>query len=189
MNALRADASWPPAPDQLVVRINPMRRRHLRAVGRIEGQVYPRPWTHATFLSELAQRDDRCYLVAKVGNNIVGYAGELFALDDAHVTTIAVDPGWHRHQVGTRLLLAMARNAVSRGSTSLTLEVRVSNKAAQELYRRFGFAPAGIRQRYYENVEDAIVMWAHDITGPEYGHRLDELDMTVRGRTIMDRRP
>jgi ribosomal-protein-alanine N-acetyltransferase len=189
MNALRADAAWPPAPDQLVVRIIAMRRRHLRAVGRIEGQVYPRPWTHATFLSELGQRDDRCYLVAKVGNNVVGYAGELFALDDAHVTTIAVDPAWHRHQIGTRLLLALAHQAITRGSTSLTLEVRVSNKPAQEMYRRFGFAPAGIRQRYYENVEDAIVMWAHDITGADYRERLDLLEGTVRGRTIMDRLP
>jgi ribosomal-protein-alanine N-acetyltransferase len=56
-----------------------------------------------------------------------------------------------------------------------TLEVRASSTGAQELYRRFGFAPAGVRRRYYEESEDAIVMWCHDIDGPEYAARLEGL--------------
>jgi ribosomal-protein-alanine N-acetyltransferase len=51
----------------------------------------------------------------------------------------------------------------------------VSSTGAQELYRKFGFAPAGVRKRYYENTEDAIVMWCHDIQSGEYGARLREL--------------
>jgi ribosomal-protein-alanine N-acetyltransferase len=57
----------------------------------------------------------------------------------------------------------------------MSLEVRVSNKAAQALYAKFGFVPAGIRQRYYENSEDAIVMWCHDIDGDEYAAKLASL--------------
>ena len=53
--------------------------------------------------------------------------------------------------------------------------MRASGTGAQALYRSFGFAPAGIRTRYYENVEDAIVMWCHDIQGDAYGRRLEEL--------------
>ena len=53
--------------------------------------------------------------------------------------------------------------------------MRVSNTGAQALYRAFGFAPAGVRKKYYENVEDAIVMWCHDIAEPEYRDRLREL--------------
>ena len=53
--------------------------------------------------------------------------------------------------------------AIERGCVAWTLEVRASNTAAQELYRQFGFAPAGVRKRYYENTEDAIVMWCHEI--------------------------
>jgi [ribosomal protein S18]-alanine N-acetyltransferase len=53
-----------------------------------------------------------------------------------------------------------------------TLEVRASSTGAQELYRRFGFAPAGVRKKYYENSEDAIVMWCHDIDSDEYATRL-----------------
>ena len=86
-------------------------------------QVYPRPWTHSLFVSELALRSTRAYVVAKVGRDIVGYAGLMMSLSDGHVTTIAVDPAWHRHGIGTRLLLALAREAIARGATALTLEV------------------------------------------------------------------
>jgi ribosomal-protein-alanine N-acetyltransferase len=58
----------------------------------------------------------------------------------------------------------------------MSLEVRVTNEAAQALYRQFGFVPAGIRQRYYENTDDAIVMWCHDIDGDEYAERLARLE-------------
>jgi ribosomal-protein-alanine N-acetyltransferase len=58
----------------------------------------------------------------------------------------------------------------------MTLEVRTSNTAAQKLYQGFGFAPAGVRRRYYsDNGEDALIMWAHDVNTPAYGERLDEL--------------
>src|SRR6516225_5293559 len=104
----------------LDVQILPMRRRHLRTVVRIEGQVYPRPWTHSLFVSELALRSTRAYFVAKVGRDVVGYAGLMMSMTDGHVTTIAVDPAWHRHGIGTRLLLALAREGVERGATALT---------------------------------------------------------------------
>jgi [ribosomal protein S18]-alanine N-acetyltransferase len=55
------------------VRIVPMRRRHLRSVVRIESQVYPRPWSHSLFVSELALRSSRSYFVARVGRDVVGY--------------------------------------------------------------------------------------------------------------------
>jgi ribosomal-protein-alanine N-acetyltransferase len=54
----------------------------------------------------------------------------------------------------------------------MTLEVRHTNTTAQELYRRFGFVPAGMRKRYYENKDDAIIMWAHGIDTPEYMERI-----------------
>jgi len=126
-------------PTELAVHVAPMRRRHLRAVLRIEAQVYPRPWSASLFLSELALRSTRAYYVARVGRDVVGYAGLMMTAGDGHVTTIAVHPRWHRHRIGTRLLLALARDAVARGAGALTLEVRLSNKAAQHLYRRFGF--------------------------------------------------
>ena len=98
----------------------------------------------------------------------------MMTLDEGHVTTIAVDPRRHRSKIGTRLLLVLAREAIARGATALTLEVRMSNTAAQDLYRRFGFGPVGVRKNYYQEVnEDALVMWAHEVDQPAYAELLD----------------
>ena len=183
MSAVRAI----PDPLDLEVRISPMRRRHLRSVLRIEAQVYPRPWSLGLFMGELAMRNGRVYLVARVGPNVVGYAGLLFSGPDGHITTIAVDPAWHRLGIGARLLLELSRQAIAREAQSLTLEVRVSNDAAQSMYQRFGFAPAGVRKGYYaETGEDAIVMWVHDIGTDEYAQRLAGIEASISGRTILD---
>ncbi len=174
----------------LEVRIVPMRRRHLRSVLRIESRVYPVPWSMSLFLSELTLRSTRAYYVAFVGRQLVGYAGLMMTLDDGHVTTIAVDPVWHRHKIGSRLLLALAREALRRGATSLTLEVRLGNKAAQNLYRRFGFRPVGVRKNYYaETKEDALVMWAEDVAGAEYARLLDLIESGIPGSTTVEEQP
>jgi [ribosomal protein S18]-alanine N-acetyltransferase len=174
--------------EPLEVHLVPMRRRHLRSVVRIEAQVYPRPWTQSLFVSELALRSTRAYFVAKVGREVVGYGGVMLSLNDGHITTIAVDPGWHRHSIGTRLLLALAREAIERNATALTLEVRLSNRAAQEMYRRFGFMPVGVRKGYYADTgEDALVMWAYEVREPAYARLLDGLDRRVVGATVLER--
>jgi [ribosomal protein S18]-alanine N-acetyltransferase len=159
------------------IEIVPMRRRHLRTVLRIEALAYPRPWSASLFVSELALRSSRAYLVAKAAGEVVGYGGLMMTMDDGHITTIAVDPRWQRQKIGTRLLVELAREARKRGATSLTLEVRISNEAAKAMYRKFGFAPVGVRRGYYvETGEDAIVMWAHDVHTDEYDARLLQLE-------------
>jgi ribosomal-protein-alanine N-acetyltransferase len=164
-----------------------MRRRHVRQVLRIEQQVYPRPWSASLFHSELALRSTRAYYIARIGRELVGYAGLMMTVDDGHVTTIAVDPEWHRHKIGTRLLLVLAREAISRGAASLTLEVRMSNRGAQELYRQFGFAPVGVRKNYYQEVnEDALVMWAHEVDRPEYTALLDSIERELPNETVLE---
>ena len=179
-----------PAEDGLAVHLAAMRRRHLRAVLRIEAQVYPRPWSLGLFVSELALRGSRAYWVARVDGNVVGYCGLMVSVDDGHVTTLAVDPAWHRRTIGSRLLLTLAREAVVRGATGLTLEVRMGNQGAQELYRRFGFRPAGVRKNYYvETNEDALVMWAVDVDQPEYSQRLDEIEADLPGATLVEEPP
>lgn len=172
------------------IRVAPMRRRHLRAVLRIEAQVYPRPWTLGLYLNELALPEHRrIYLVARSGGTVVGHAGLMFAHTDGHVTTIAVDPSWQRRGIGAHLLLALVRDAIVQGATDLTLEVRASNRAAQALYERFGFRDAGVRKGYYqEDGEDAIVMWADDVAGDAYRDRLDRLavELAQPGLVVID---
>ncbi len=172
---------------QLDVFITSMRRRHLRSVLRIEGEVYPRPWTLGLFLSELAIRQTRVYLVARVGGGVVGYGGLMVLADDGHISNLAVDPRLQGNKIATRLLLLLARTSIERGCRALTLEVRVSNAIAQALYRNFGFVPAGVRKGYYaETNEDALVMWAHDVDLEEYGERLNAIEAAIPGTTIVE---
>jgi ribosomal-protein-alanine N-acetyltransferase len=169
-------------PPHVGVHLVPMRRRHLRSVLRIEAQVYPRPWSLSLFMSELALRSTRAYTVVRAGGAVVGYSGLMLQGEDAHITTIAVDPEWHRRGIATRMLIHLVRTAASRGARHLTLEVRVSNRAALALYRKFGFRPAGVRKNYYvETNEDALVMWANDIDEPAYQQRLARLERTAAG--------
>jgi ribosomal-protein-alanine N-acetyltransferase len=171
--------------------VAPMGRRHVRSVARIEETVYDRPWASGLFLSELAHRDTRTYLIAKHHGRVVGYGGAMYVLPDAHITTIAVDPSIQRSGIATRLLLALCDDARERAATALTLEVRMSNQAAQGLYRRFGFVPAGARKAYYPGTsssgdpEDALVMWAHDIDQADFAARLDAIRSAVAGTTTI----
>jgi [ribosomal protein S18]-alanine N-acetyltransferase len=179
-----ADAGGRPGVDQPVQLVR-MRRRHLRSVLRIEGQVYPRPWSLTLYMSELNLRATRRYIVARCAGQVVGYAGALYAADEAHITTIAVDPAWHRHHIGTRLLIHQAQAARAKGARHLTLEVRMSNVAAQALYQRFGFVAEGVRKNYYAEVhEDAIVMWVRNIDSDDYTARLAAIEAALPSPTI-----
>jgi ribosomal-protein-alanine N-acetyltransferase len=162
-----------------------MRRRHLRAVLAIEEQVYDRAWSASLFEGELERRE-RVYLVARVGPRVVAYAGLVMIADDGHVATVAVDPAWQRRHIATRLLVELVRGAMELGANQLTLEVRASDTGAQELYRSFGFAPAGVRKGYYGHGEDAIVMWAHDVRLAAYTERLAVIEAGLHPTT--DRR-
>ncbi len=154
--------------------ILPMRRRDFTAIQVIEHQVYPQPWSINVFLNEieLAKQGQRYYTVGYRGGELMGYAGMMLVLEEAHITNIATDPKRRRSGIARHLLADLAWEARRKGCTGLTLEVRISNVAAQGLYHLFGFEPAGVRPRYYENSEDAIVMWCHNIDSPEYAARL-----------------
>lgn len=168
----------------MTITITPMRRRHLPSVLAIEAQAYPRPWSARLFEEEI-DRSGRVYLVARAEATVVGYAGLLMIADDGHVATVAVERTWQHRGVATRLLGGLVGGARELGANQLTLEVRMSNTRAQELYRRFGFAPAGARKAYYgDNGEDALVMWAHDVAGPAYAERLAAVEASLAGRTV-----
>ena len=157
-----------------------MRRRHLKGVMAIERQVYPRPWSPNLFLSEMRQGRNRAYLVATIEAEVVGYAGLLCYGDEAHVTTIAVDPDQQRKKIGMRLLYELIERARDMGAVAVSLEVRVTNWGAQRMYGRFGFRPIGVRKNYYQEIgEDALVMWTDDIRTPEYSRLLRGLIETM----------
>ena len=162
-----------PEPEFIDVEITKFRRRHLRKVLTIETRVYPRPWSASLFLSELAQRSTRSYIVARYEGEVVGYAGMMFTGLEAHITNIAVDPSFHGRKVGSRLLLTLVTEAIARGAETVSLEVRVSNIPAQAMYEKFGFVVVGTRKGYYiETKEDAFVMVAEGANSTDYRMRL-----------------
>ncbi|OFW77293.1 MAG: ribosomal-protein-alanine N-acetyltransferase [Actinobacteria bacterium RBG_19FT_COMBO_70_19] len=153
-----------------------MRRRHLRGIMAIERQVYPRPWSPNLFLTEMAESANRCYLVARVDREVVGYGGLICYGEEAHITNIAVDPMHQRHKIGSRLLHDLVVHAVEMGAEAVSLEVRVTNWGAQRMYGRFGFRPVGVRKNYYQEVnEDALIMWLDDIRESERRRMLRDL--------------
>jgi [ribosomal protein S18]-alanine N-acetyltransferase len=163
-----------PGPAEL--EIGRMRRRHLRGIMAIERQVYPRPWSPSLFIAEMSDPSNRSYIVARIGRDVVGYAGMICYGDEAHVTTIAVDPVHHRRKIGTRLLYELIQTAIDMGARAVSLEVRVSNWGAQRMYTRFGFRPVGVRKGYYQETgEDALVMWADDVHTAEYERLLESI--------------
>ena len=187
MSAMRADLVPGASQAPVVVTITPMRRRHLRAVIRIEEQAVEHGWSIGLYLAELRREADRLYVVARVGSAVVGYAGLLLQGEDAHVTTLGVDQHWRGRRIATRLMLVLARHAAARGAANLTLEVRASNDPAVKLYRRFGLGPAGIRKNYYADIgEDALIMWGHEIDGAAYAARLASIEADLPTTTVLE---
>jgi ribosomal-protein-alanine N-acetyltransferase len=158
-----------------------MRRRDLRPVMVIEHAVFPEPWSLAIFHSELALRRGRAYRVARAGREVAGYFGLMFVEDEGHLTTIAVAPAFWRQGVATQMMLEAMAITREHGARHLSLEVAAGNERAQALYRRFGFAPVGVRKGYYAVTgEDAYVMWAYDVDSEAYAERLLAIASKVR---------
>jgi [ribosomal protein S18]-alanine N-acetyltransferase len=123
---------------------------------------------------------------------IAGYGGVWLTVNEGHITTIATAPEMRRRGVGELVLNGLIDAARDLGAEVLTLEVRVSNTAAQKLYLKYGFAAKGVRRRYYtDNNEDALIMWTERITTSEYQARLHTLRTQLAerlGREAMEDR-
>ena len=98
--------------------------------------------------------------MAEIDNQIVGYVGVWFVVDEGHITNVAVHSDYRGRKIGDKLVDEMVKLCKENNLVAMTLEVRTSNTVAQNLYRKYGFKMAGIRKEYYsDNKEDAIIMW------------------------------
>ena len=114
---------------------------------------------------------------------VIGYAGLQIIFQEGHITTLAVHPAYRRQRIGEKLLLHLFGEARRRGVLRLTLEVRASNQAAQNLYLRYGFHVEGRRPHYYGDGEDALIMWTGQLDTAESQARLEELRRRVVAQT------
>jgi len=181
--------------------IEPMTPADLDEVMAIERASFPLPWSKRAFLSELSlpysvfrvarlRREEWGRVAGEVAAPrrwwsgrrsrperppVLGYTGFQVILDEGHIMTVAVHPEHRRRGLGTLLLLDLFEQARLRGVRRLTLEVRVSNLAAQRLYQVFGFHLEGRRLRYYGDGEDALIMWSETLDSLESQARLEAL--------------
>ncbi|QAS52434.1 ribosomal protein S18-alanine N-acetyltransferase [Halobacillus litoralis] len=140
--------------------IRRMTQEDVGAVMVVERASFAVPWTVETFRKEVDDNPYAFYYVIEKDGEIIGYCGLWLIIDEANITNIAIHPEHRGHKYGERLFQHTCKEAIEHGAIQLSLEVRVSNTAAQHMYRKFGLVPGGIRKRYYsDNGEDALVMW------------------------------
>lgn len=183
--------------------VEPMRLRDIGEVMEIEHTSFPSPWSARAYRHELLENDLSHYFVVRqrqteragsrllarihrslgVGKRppILGYGGFWMMAGEAHISTIAVQPDWRRRGIGELLLVAMLDRATELEASMATLEVRVSNVVAQNLYRKYGFQQVGLRRRYYrDSNEDALIMSTERLTSANFQSHFQPLKRALR---------
>ncbi len=142
--------------------------RDLAQIEEIERSSYPTPWSRSMFASELSKPSSLCLGAHDTETGqLVGYLVISRYVDAWHVMNVAVDPDHRGRGVGTMLLERLFDLTADDARRGYTLEVRVTNRKAIELYERLGFRSRGLRRGYYtDNREDALIMWKDPVQEP-----------------------
>lgn len=172
----------PETPYSAAVSIRLMRIDDIEYVSRLERRCYTLPWSSSAYVTEVGNSNAYYTVAVLPDGTIAGYAGMWVIMDELHMTTIAVDPSVRGLKIGERLLLDTIREGVRRGAERATLEVRERNTVAHNLYVKYGFEDVAVRKNYYsDNGENAIIMWANDLTQPPYQAMLADYDARLAG--------
>ena len=135
---------------------------HIDGLVELENATFHLPWTRADFERETNENQMAVYKVAMDGDKVVGYAGMWHIVNEGHITNVAVAEDYRKQGIGEMLIDSLFSVAYEREMIGLTLEVRISNMAAQRLYTKKGFRPEGFRKKYYQDTgEDAVIMWKY----------------------------
>lgn len=144
------------------VQVRRMELADVDEIMKVELDAFTTPWTRQAFVNELSSNQFAHYLVAETEEGIIGYIGCWIIIDEGHVTNIALLSSHRGKGIGNLLLKSMMEYSKILGAKKLTLEVRLSNEVAINLYKKNGFQNGGIRKNYYtDNQEDARVMWVN----------------------------
>ncbi len=142
--------------------IIPMTEEHIDGVLQVEESCFSTPWTKQDFEREIHENNMAIYRVAVLDGKVIGYAGMWHVVTEGHITNVAVLWEYRRQGIGDALMKEILEIAKEKEMIGITLEVRISNMAAQRLYTKYGFRPEGFRKRYYlDTNEDAVIMWKY----------------------------
>lgn len=141
------------------IRIRQIREEDIDGVLEIERETFDSPWSKNAFSHEIKNNLLAKYFVAVKDKEILGYAGIWLILDEAHIVNIAVAKKDRGKGIGEALLREIISYCQEKDIDHITLEVRMSNQVAQNLYSKYDFVGYGVRKGYYSDNEDALVMW------------------------------
>ena len=138
--------------------IRPMEVSDTEQVELIEKQIFSIPWSQKSF-EDACQSEDNIYLVCEMNGQIAGYCGLWTVLGEGNITNMAVSGGFRRLGIAEALMKEMEKRGMSKNVVTYFLEVRKSNEADVNLYKKMGYVQIGVRKNFYEKpVEDALVM-------------------------------
>lgn len=141
------------------INIRKMEITDVEQVHEIESLCFPTPWSLDSFRQEM-ENPMAFYLIAEVGGRVAGYAGIWQIIDEGHITNVGVHPGFQGMGIGEKLMRELIKESEKRLLFNMTLEVRVSNIPAINLYKKLKFHEAGVRKGYYTDTrEDGLIMW------------------------------
>lgn len=138
-----------------------MNESHVQGVYELSSQCFRTPWSLDSISHEI-NNPLAHYIIAEdlYTNTIIGFVGVWIIAGEGNITNIAVDPNYRKQGIASKLLEELFKICEKLECPEITLEVRVSNLPAQNLYTKHGFINEGTRKRYYEDTgEDAIIMW------------------------------
>lgn len=138
----------------------------LDKVYECETICFETPWSFSMLYEDIVVNTNTVYMVIEKDEQIIGYGGMWIILDEAHITNVCVRPEYRGRGYAKQLMRSLAQQSRLNGAEAMTLEVRVSNRAALKLYKHCGFSIQGLRKKYYSNKEDAYIMWAERNTMP-----------------------
>jgi ribosomal-protein-alanine acetyltransferase len=139
------------------IQIQPMTQQDLKQIEEILTTDFDEFWTPSIFEKEL-NNPNSSYFVAKQKNQIVGFGGIWKAVDDIHITNLVTKKNMRNLGIAKQILDKLIQTAKQTKLASLTLEVNENNLPAIDLYEKFGFQKLGIRKKYYNNQDNAIIM-------------------------------
>lgn len=195
--------------------VEPMQVGDIDEVMAIDRQAFSTPWSHSAYHYELERNEAAHYLVLRHRHAtpipravdsrwerlrrwfgatpapdripILGYGGLWLMYDEAHISTIAMRPDWRGRGLGELLLVGLLRQALALKANLVTLEVRVSNTRAQQLYQKYYFEIVGRRRGYYtDNGEDALLMTTPPLLDEIYIEHLAELTEALHQRLLTE---
>lgn len=174
-------------PDIETITVQKMSAEDVDDVIKIEESAYgEHHWSRESFLNEIGNDLAHYYSIVTKDGKLAGYAGCWHILEEAHITTIAIAPEYRRKNYAQALLRRIIDDCYKEKIKYITLEVRVSNTAAINLYQKYGFTSFGTRKGYYQdNNEDALIMWTKNIFFDEFRENYEKITKELEERIFV----